>query len=106
MVRAAMSNWVAEKRVAAAERAEFYRNLRQMKLRRIQIAKGMRALAISVEAMQQQLRRVEDRNPTFDLKVLDEALDLGRAAVGSTEAAASEWELFARHRIYFTEVVA
>jgi hypothetical protein len=106
MVRAALANWVATKRGEAAERAEFYRNLRRLKLRRIEIAKAMRVLAIGVEGLQQQLRRVEDRNPSFDLKVLDEALDLGRAAVGSTEAAASEWELFAKRKIYFTEVVA
>lgn len=105
MLRAAVSNWAAEKRMSAKERAEFYRNIRRMKLRRRMIASGMRDLAISVEAMQQQLRRVEDRHPDFDLKILDEALDLGRAAVGSTNAAAAEFELFAKRKIYFTEVV-
>ncbi len=105
MVRAYLANRVGEARVAARDRADFYRTLRLKKLRRREIAKSMRALAVSVAGVQQQARRVEDRNPHLDLKSLDEVFDLGRAAVGATEAAASEWELFSRRKIYYTEVV-
>jgi hypothetical protein len=114
MVRAALANRVAEARTGAAERAAFYRRLRHMKLRRIAIAKSMVGLSISVEALQQQLRRVEDRNNLTTKTVaekkaladLDEALDLGRSAVGAIQAAAEEWQLFAKRRIYYTEVMA
>ena len=114
LVRAALANQVAEVRTGAAERAAFYRRLRIMKQRRIAIAKKMAALTVSVGALQQQLRRVEDRNDLAGKTVaekkaladLDNALDLGRAAKGAIEAAAEEWQLFAKRRIYFTEVMA
>jgi hypothetical protein len=113
LVRAALANKVAEVRTGAAERAAFYRRLRHMKIRRMAIAKKMVGLSISVGALQQQLRRVEDRHcmatkTVAEKKVvadLDAALDLGRSAMGAVEAAAEEWQLFARRRIYFTEVV-
>ncbi|MEV4278688.1 hypothetical protein [Actinoplanes xinjiangensis] len=113
-VRAVLANRVAEIRTDAAERAAFYRELRHMKIRRIAIAKKMVALSISVAALQQQLRRVEDRNDLAGKTVaekkaladLDAALDLGRAAMGAIQAAADEWQLFAKKRIYFTEVMA
>jgi hypothetical protein len=114
LVRAALANKVAEVRTGAAERAAFYRRLRHMKIRRMAIAKKMVALSVSLAALQQQLRRVEDRNNLAGKTVaekkaladLDAALDLGRAAMGAIEAAAEEWQLFAKRRIYFTEVMA
>jgi hypothetical protein len=114
LVRAALANKVAEVRTGAAERAAFYRRLRQMKLRRMAIAKKIVALSVSVGALQQQLRRVEDRNNLAGKTVaekkaladLDAALDLGRSAMGAVEGAAEEWQLFAKQRIYFTEVMA
>lgn len=113
LVRAALANRVAEVRTGAAERAAFYRRLRHMKLRRITIAKKMASLVVSIEALQQQLRRVEDRNDLAGktaaekkaLNDLDAALDLGRAAAGSIQAAADEWQLFAKRKIYYTEVM-
>jgi hypothetical protein len=112
LVRAALANRIAEVRTGAAERAAFYRRLRHMKIRRIAIAKKMVDLSITVGALQAQLRRVEDRNNLTGKTVaekkaladLDAALDLGRSAKGAVEAAAEEWQLFAKRRIYFTEV--
>jgi hypothetical protein len=119
LARAALANFVAEARTGAAERAEFYRRLRHMKLRRMEVAKKMVALSITVGALQQQLRRVEDRGVLMSgaktaaekaaerkmLADLDAAMDLGRAAMGAVQAAAAEWQLFAKQKIYFTEVV-
>ncbi|GAA0432386.1 hypothetical protein Aca07nite_19480 [Actinoplanes capillaceus] len=115
LVRAAMANYIAEKRSAHRERAEFYRRLRSMKTRRRAIAKLMFGLLVSVNVMEQQLRRVEDRNPFVGsqqsadeklfTRLLDEAMELGRAASGSLVAASAEWDSFARRKIYFTEAV-
>lgn len=106
MVRAYLSNRIAEAREGAADRAEFYRNLRYMKIRRKTIAKEMRTLAEMVMAVQQPLRRIEDREPDADLRIVDEALALTRSAAAATDSAAVEFDMFARRRIYYTEAVA
>ena len=106
MVRAYLANRVTEAREGARDRAEFYRNLRAIKMRRRAIAKEMQALAVTVSGLQQDLRRLEDRGVEVDLGLLDECYDLARSAVGSTHAAAAEWELFSRRRVYYTELVA
>lgn len=120
MVRAYLANRVAEVRVGAAQRAEFYRNLRMMKLRRIEIAKGMVVLSAMVDALQSRLESLGDRiegsvapTRTEDermvlkqlLATADETADLARSAGVAVSTAAAEFWMFAKRRIYYTEVV-
>ncbi|MFC3386916.1 hypothetical protein ACFOHP_33915 [Couchioplanes caeruleus subsp. azureus] len=107
LIRAALANRLADRQLAKQERVEFYRNLRLMKMRRWEIAKAMGVLAAMLAGMQQQLRHVEDRNEgTLNIKVVDEVFDTARAAMVAVETAATEFELFARRKIYYTEAVA
>jgi hypothetical protein len=103
MVRAYLSNRVAEAREGIEDRAEFYRNLRYMKMRRKAIAKEMRSLAEMVGNLRNPLRRIEDREEGVNVVLLDEAMDLTKSASAAAEAAAIEFELFAKRRIYYTE---
>jgi hypothetical protein len=119
MVRAYLANRVAEARVGAAERAEFYRNLRHMKLRRRKIAAEMYVLGDMVSGLHREITRTVDRHSTrasasdADAGLLraversgDEARELARAAEASVATAADEFQLFSQRRIYFTEAVA
>ena len=119
LIRAALSNRVAEARVGAAERAEFYRNLRLMKVRRRAIAKEMFVLVAMVDGLTRQVDRVGDRldhRPTQTpeeqaaekalVAAVDEALDAGQAAERAVSAAAGEFQEFSRRKIYYTQAVA
>jgi hypothetical protein len=120
MVRAYLANRVAEARVGAAERAEFYRNLRHMKLRRRKIAAEMHVLGDMVAGLHREITRTVDRYNTRSsssdvegTRLLrevqrsgDEARELAKAAQTSVATAADEFQLFAQRRIYFTEAAA
>ncbi|KHD76549.1 hypothetical protein [Actinoplanes utahensis] len=109
-----MANWVAEKRVEHAERAKFYRNLRMMKTRRYAISKAMFALQVSLHAARQQVLHVDERNPWAGqgkaknaderrfCSLVDEVLDLCGTAESAVYAAATEWDTFAKAKIYYT----
>ncbi len=103
-VRGTLTNKVADARLSAAERAEFYRNLRQMKMARRKIASEMAVLATMVEGLQRETRRVMDRYNDIDLGLVEEALHIVKKANAATGTAADEMHAFSRRRVYFTQV--
>ncbi len=105
LVRGYVANKVADARLGAAQRAEFYRNLRQIKLRRIEIAKNFQHLADRLISLYEREQRLEDQVGGIDIKLLDEAIDAVAAAWKAVNEAASEFASFARQRVYYTEVL-
>ncbi|QWF86077.1 hypothetical protein [Amycolatopsis sp. CA-230715] len=106
LVRAAVTNKIADKRMAARERAEFYRNLRQLKMRRRKIADKMARLTVVAQGLLNEVQHVEDRYIGVDAGLVDETRMLAKAALSSVSAAADEWHTFSRKKVYFTEAVA
>ncbi|GGQ78477.1 hypothetical protein GCM10010166_55830 [Couchioplanes caeruleus subsp. azureus] len=118
MVRAYLANKMADARVDRMARVEFYRNLRQIKLRRRKIAAEMRVLADLVSGLYREVIRIDDRHvgeirvnvggqrTGMDMAVVDEATDLLKTASGATSAAADEFDAFSRRKVYYTEVAA
>jgi hypothetical protein len=106
MIRGYVGNKVADARVASRERAEFYRNLRQMKMRRRKIAAEMAVLAEMMTGLRREIGRVGDRNRNVDMRYVEEALMLAKTADSSVSTAAAEFYAFSRRRIYFTEAMA
>jgi c-di-GMP-related signal transduction protein len=119
MIRAYVSNRVAEVRTGAAARAEFYRGLRQMKERRILIARQLGLLASMTDAAASKastlgalVDNVEAKTPAHKKIVndlyssADQTVSAGRAAAASVDGAAGEMAAFAKRRIYYTEGAA
>src|SRR5687767_8907502 len=113
LVRAALANRVADIRIGAAARAEFYRNLRLMKMRRILISKQMFVLEEMVSGLNRKLDRTADHlsrgsvrtaEEKLALSVADDALGAGQVAERAVWQAAGEFSMFAKRKIYYTEV--
>lgn len=104
-IRGKAANVVAEKRLSAKERAEFYRNLREIKMRRRQIAKHMSSLERMVEGLQSDIIHIRDRYDGLDESKIDEALALTKKANAAVGVASGEFYVFARRRVFFTEYV-
>ena len=116
MVRAYVSNKVADVRAGSAARADFYRRLRQMKERRVLVSKQMAVLAGMVDSASSKASTVPalvdnlDAKSQVQKKVLndlyasvDETVSAGQAAAKSVSAAAEEMAAFAKRRIYYPE---
>ena len=103
-VRGVLTNKVADARLAAAERAEFYRNLRQMKMARRKIATEMATLATMVAGLQREARRVMDRYSDVDAGLVEEAVHIVKQANAAVSTAADEMYTFSRKRVFFTQV--
>jgi hypothetical protein len=116
MIRAYVSNKVADARTGAAARADFYRKLRQMKERRILISRQMAVLASMVEAASGKASTMAALVDNFNPKTapqkkivndlyasVDETVSAGQAAAKSVSAASDEMGAFAKRRIYYTE---
>ncbi|MFC7650293.1 hypothetical protein ACFQX6_65675, partial [Streptosporangium lutulentum] len=80
LVRGAVGNVIADARMAKEDRAEFYRNLRQIKLKRRQLSKEMDKLAGMTEGLLRSVQHFANRNPEFTSRSLDEARNLAKAA--------------------------
>lgn len=106
MVRGYVANKVSDARIGAKERAEFYRNLRQLKMRRRKIASEMAVLADMVSGLRREVSRTGDRSRNVDIRFVDEAHDLAKVAESSVGAAADEFHTFSRARVWFTEAMA
>lgn len=61
LIQGALKNKVADVRVGARQRADFYAQLRHMKLRRHEIAKEFQHLGTAVEDLQRDVRKLADR---------------------------------------------
>lgn len=120
MIRAYVSNKVADVRTAAAARADFYRRLRQMKERRILISRQMAVLASMVDSasskastlpalvdpIESHAKTPAQKKVIKDLyDSIDETVSAGQAAAKSMSGAAEEMAAFATRRIYYPEGV-
>jgi len=116
LIRAYVSNKVADARTAAQSRADFYRRLRQMKERRINIAQQMAVLSSMVEAASSKASTIPALIDNIDAKTAaqkkvvndlyrsaDETVSVGHQAAKSVSGAAEEMAAFAKRRIYYTE---
>jgi hypothetical protein len=103
MVRGALGNLVADARMAKEDRAEFYRNLRQIKLKRRQLSKEMDKLAGMTEGLLRSVQHTANRHPEFASasRSLDETRELAKAAHTSVSVAADEFRVFSRVRVYY-----
>ncbi|UBU19231.1 hypothetical protein [Nonomuraea gerenzanensis] len=106
LVRGYVANKVADVRTEMQDRAEFFRNLRIMKMQRRKIAAEMAFLADDLRALQREVASVERRHPTVDLKLVDETHDLVRDALKAASVAADEYFAFSRQRIYYIKELA
>jgi hypothetical protein len=104
LLRGTVGNIVADARMGAQDRAEFYRNLRMIKMRRRHLAKEMATLAGMVQGLRDSVQNVANRRPDLrDSAVLDEARQLVKAAYTSVSVAADEFRLFSRVRVYYVK---
>lgn len=102
LVRGMVGNIVADARMGAQDRAEFYRNLRMVKLRRRHLAKEMATLAGMVQGLRDSVQNAANRRPDLrDSAVFDEARQLVKEAYTSVSVAADEFQLFSRVRVYY-----
>jgi hypothetical protein len=104
LIRGMVGNAVADVRNEFADRAEFYRNLRMIKLRRRHVAREMHALADMVKGLLGEVQRVENRHPELaGGAAFEEARELAKVAYASVSTAADEFALFARNRVYYVK---
>jgi hypothetical protein len=106
LIRAAVTNKVVDKKLAFKERAAFYRQLREIKLRRRRIASEFAVLVTMMESLAREGNRILDRYPGVSFGLLEEASLLVRTARGAVAVAADEMAAFSRRKVYFTEAVA
>jgi hypothetical protein len=105
VMRGHVGNAVADARMSARERAEFYRRLRELKQRRRKIADEFAVLVSITAGLQRDAQHVLDRHPDVDAGLLDEAMLLIKRAHASVGAAADEMQAFSRRKVFFIEMV-
>lgn len=103
LIRGVVGNMAADVRAGMDDRAEFYKNLRMIKLRRRHVAKEMNSLADMLKGLLGEVQRIADRYPAFTAASLHEAHDLVKSAYTSSSVAADEFALFARNRVYYVK---
>lgn len=102
IVRAALANRVADVKITAHDRAQFYRTLREKKLRRREIAQHMQLLADMVADLHNTVRRQANRY-NCDPFIADEALSQANAVKPKAQAIADDYARLSRQKIYFGE---
>uniref|UniRef100_UPI003F493B3A hypothetical protein n=1 Tax=Amycolatopsis sp. CA-290885 TaxID=3239925 RepID=UPI003F493B3A len=105
LIRAAVTNKVADARAASRARMEFYRNLRTIKMNRRRIADELAVLDVMMRGVLRDVQHVEDRYTYADLGLVDEVKAQVKAACSAVEGAADGHEAFARRKVYYTEMV-
>jgi hypothetical protein len=103
LLRGLAGNAVADVRTEFEDRAEFYRNLRMVKLKRRKLAKEMTFLAQGLQVLRIEVSRVENRYPDFSSRLIDDARDLTKSAYVSASVAADELAVFAMRRVYYVK---
>jgi hypothetical protein len=103
LIRGVIGGGLVSLRSEYEDRAEFYRNLRMVKLRRKLLAREMTTLSEMVAGLLGEVQRIDTRNPEAAGPALDEARELVKAAHGSVSTAADEFRMFARNRIYYVK---
>jgi hypothetical protein len=116
MVRAYVSNKVADARNAHSERVEFYRNLRRIKQYRLEISREFFVLESMVSTASHKaatattlVDAIKASTPAQKKIVkdlcdsVDETVSAGQSASKAAGGVASEFRAFATRRVYFTE---
>lgn len=106
LVRGYLANRVADAKAEAADRAEFFRNLRMMKITRRKVAWEMGLLREQLRVLEQTVSAVERLHPNVDLRLVDETHDLVHSAYKTVAVAADEFWTFSRQRIYYVKELA
>ncbi|MEU4235612.1 hypothetical protein AB0F17_66090 [Nonomuraea sp. NPDC026600] len=106
LIRGYVGNKMADVKIELADRSEFFRNLRLVKLQRRKIAQEMHVLADRLRALQREVASIEHRVPTVDLALVDETRELVGDALKAAAAAADEFFVFSRQRIYYVKDLA
>jgi hypothetical protein len=104
-------NVMADWKIRSRERAEFYRNLRQIKMARRHIAAQMAVLAVLVTGLRREVGRVGDREPRdvaalLDVGLIEDACKLAKSADASVQATAEEFRAFSRRKVYYVQELA
>ncbi len=105
LIQGALKNKVADIQVGARQRAEFYANLRRMKLKRHEIAREFTVLADTVTDLQRDLRKAADRK-AVDPREVEEALAAVLKVRSNVGTVAEDYQRLAHKKIYFGEVAA
>lgn len=102
-LRGVVSNVVSDARLRHEEKAQFYRRLRLIKLRRRKIAIELSVLADMVAGLHREVLQVEDRMRSVDMGYLNTAKTMVKTAYSSSDAAADEFHSFSRARVWYAE---
>jgi hypothetical protein len=105
LIRGTVGNAVMEVKTEYADRAEFYRNLRVMKIKRRLIAREMVRLDQLASELMGGVQHLAHRYPDFTASSFDDALALCKEARVSVSVAADEWSAFARRRVYYVKEI-
>jgi hypothetical protein len=107
LMRGYVGNVIADAQMEAADRAEWYRNLRLMKMRRRLLADKMAQLAADVETLKRTVDRVESRGsvPSSVRDTLDQAKAATSKAHQVVSMTAEELKIFARVRVLYVKAV-
>jgi hypothetical protein len=105
MISGWAANQLTDAKIAIKERQEFYKNLRNIKMARRNIAREFAYLADLVHQLPADVRRIDDRYKNVEPSYVGEALQLSKSASTSVSAAADQMWNFSRARVFFTEAV-
>jgi hypothetical protein len=105
LVRGYISNKLVDKSIARESRAQFYRNLRVIKQRRITIAKEFSLLSDVLHELEADLNQFQRRLAQSDLDhyLAESSLVLTRKAYAAVSAAAAELKGFSHRKVWYTE---
>jgi hypothetical protein len=105
LVRAAVTNKVVDAKAGFKERAQFYRDLRNLKDNRRRLSLEFARLSVMVDGLRTEVTHVGDRYEGVSAGLVEEALMLAKDASATVSNAAYEWYGFSRKKVYFTEAV-
>ncbi|MEU6133238.1 hypothetical protein ABZ805_29020 [Saccharopolyspora sp. NPDC047091] len=105
VIRGTVSNAIADAKVDSQERIAFYRRLREMKLRRREIARQMQNLSELVTELQMVVRTEVSRKPHDPIQAEDFA-SLANTARAKSQGVADDYHRLSRQKIYYGERMA
>lgn len=105
IVRAAVTNKIADAKVESQERIAFYRRLREMKLRRREIARQMQDLTELVGELRAVVSRETSRRP-HDEMLADDVKSLLNSGKSKSQSVADDYHRLSRQKIYYGERMA
>ncbi|GLZ43721.1 hypothetical protein [Actinokineospora sp. NBRC 105648] len=98
-LRGQLANKLADRSLDKYEKANFYKNLRLVKVRRRALADALGAVASEIGSVTRQIERVHTRVPDVGRTRIDEALDASIWARKVADESASLLHTFARQPV-------